>query len=161
MAYIANALARRDGRWTGQEVDLVACGDLDEVTDVLHDLGADREPVLLLVEEDDEWFGVVRLDPTGELRAFISDIRVIERSEIAILLFEDAPAAAPPEDEEEERMRPDGDPAGDPALLDDLGTPAAALLELCAEEGLLPSDVIAALCEKAGCLDCLEELRGA
>jgi hypothetical protein len=31
---------------------------------------------------------------------------------------------------------------------------------LCAEEGALPADVIAALCEAAGCLDVLEKLRG-
>jgi hypothetical protein len=35
------------------------------------------------------------------------------------------------------------------------------LIQLCAEEGALPSDVIASLCERAGCLDVLDELRGA
>jgi hypothetical protein len=34
------------------------------------------------------------------------------------------------------------------------------LLALCAEEGALPADIIAAVCEAAGCLDVLEKLRG-
>ncbi|MCW2698153.1 MAG: putative tRNA adenosine deaminase-associated protein, partial [Modestobacter sp.] len=41
----------------------------------------------------------------------------------------------------------------------DLGTPADVLLELCAEEGLLPADVLTTLCERAGCDEVLEQLR--
>jgi putative tRNA adenosine deaminase-associated protein len=48
---------------------------------------------------------------------------------------------------------------GDTDLLSDLGTPGDVLLELCAEEGLLPGDVMSALCERAGCLDVLDEIR--
>ena len=50
----------------------------------------------------------------------------------------------------DEGTRADGDPTGDPTLLADLGTPAARLLALCAEEGQLPADVISTLCEAAG-----------
>ena len=38
---------------------------------------------------------------------------------------------------------------------------AKRLIALCAEEGQLPADIISSLCESAGCLDALEELRGA
>jgi hypothetical protein len=30
---------------------------------------------------------------------------------------------------------------------------------VCVEEGLLPADVVSALCERAGCLDVLDEIR--
>ena len=53
----------------------------------------------------------------------------------------------------------DFDPAGDPDLLADLGVPARRLLGLCAQEGLLPSDITAELCQAIGCGDEVEELR--
>jgi hypothetical protein len=39
--------------------------------------------------------------------------------------------------------------------------PAARLLELCAQEGMLPSDITAELCHLIGCGDEVEELREA
>ena len=48
---------------------------------------------------------------------------------------------------------------GDADLLADLGTPSDELLRLCAEEGLLPADVMTELCERAGCGEALEGLR--
>ena len=44
-------------------------------------------------------------------------------------------------------------------MLADLGTPADDLLDLCAEEGLLPADVLTVLGERAGFLDVLDGLR--
>jgi len=55
----------------------------------------------------------------------------------------------------------DFDPAGDADLLADLGVPARRLLGLCAQEGLLPSDITAELCQAIGCGDEVEELREA
>jgi putative tRNA adenosine deaminase-associated protein len=52
-----------------------------------------------------------------------------------------------------------GEPVGDPGLLADLGTSATQLLALVAHEGMLPSDVIADVCERAGCAEEYEELR--
>jgi putative tRNA adenosine deaminase-associated protein len=52
-----------------------------------------------------------------------------------------------------------GEAVGDAGLLLDLGTGASQLLELCAHEGMLPSDVIAEVCGRAGCGEEYEELR--
>ena len=54
---------------------------------------------------------------------------------------------------------PDAEPAGDADLLADLGVPAGRLLELCAQEGMLPADITAELCQTIGCGDEVEELR--
>jgi putative tRNA adenosine deaminase-associated protein len=56
---------------------------------------------------------------------------------------------------------PDSEPIGDPDLLSDLGVPARKLLELCAQEGMLPGDITAELCQAIGCGDEVEELREA
>lgn len=163
MAYVATALVRTEGGWSGRELDLDDYADLDAVTDQLRDLAEGDAPALLLVEEDDEWLGIVRVDGDAEPRVFVSDSRVVVRSDIAALLFSDATSALveDPDDDEEASSRAEGEPGGDQDILADLGTPAGTLLELCAEEGMLPADVITAVCEKAGCVDCLEELRGA
>ncbi|HET7407589.1 MAG TPA: tRNA adenosine deaminase-associated protein [Mycobacteriales bacterium] len=168
MAYFAAALARSDGAWVGSEFDLDDVEDLDQVVDMLRELAGDDSegPALLFVEEDDEWFGVVRVDGDNDPRVFVSDSRVVEQSRVAGILYEEA-AAQPvveaeesEDDDDEESMRPAAEPAGDAELVADLGTSSARLLELCAEEGQLPADIITAICERAGCLDELDQLRG-
>ena len=77
---------------------------------------------------------------------------------------EESPAARRSGDGDDEdetpAADPDADPVGDADLLADLGISAARLLELCAHDGLLPSDVTAELCQIIGCGDEVEELRG-
>ena len=172
MPYYASALARTGDKWTGQELDLSEVEDLDGLIDEMRQGAEDADVVVLFVEEDDEWFGIVR-DDDSDPRAFLSDGRVVETSAIAAQIAEAATVTDPDDDdddeddqdgdddEEEETIRIAGDPIGDPELLADLGTSAKRLLALCAEEGQLPADIISSLCESAGCLDALEELRGA
>jgi putative tRNA adenosine deaminase-associated protein len=52
-----------------------------------------------------------------------------------------------------------GEPVGDAALLADLGIVAAELIALCAQDHMLPSDVIAEICGRIGCGAEYEELR--
>jgi putative tRNA adenosine deaminase-associated protein len=172
VTYVATALARAGTGWIGDELDLDDVDDLDGVVELLRAVvGDDSDPALLFVEEDDEWFGVLRVDTDGDPRVFISDARVIATSEIAGMLGEAAVDSEPPdepvidddstaEEDDDEGTSTDADPAGDPNLLADLGTPGPQLLAMWAKEGQLPSDMITALCDAAGCLDVLDRLRG-
>jgi putative tRNA adenosine deaminase-associated protein len=174
VTYATAALARVGSDWFGEEVELDDVDDLDGVVELVREVvGEEAATALLFVEEDDEWFAVLRVDSDDEPRVFVSDARVIASSDIAALFAEaaieaqvddDADDSDDDDDEEnqddDEGTRADGDPTGDPALLSDLGTSAAQLLALCAAEGELPADAISALCEAAGCLDVLEKLRG-
>lgn len=168
--YFAVALARVSRGWTGRELDLDDVKDFDDVADLLRDFAEAESadgPVLLLVEEDDEYVGIVRGHGDRDPQVFLSDRRVVAGSDIAAVLFEhlapsvdgddDVPTTS--DEEDEESQRPVAEPGGDAALLSDLGTPSDPLLRLCAEEGMLPADVISALCERAGCLDVLERIR--
>jgi putative tRNA adenosine deaminase-associated protein len=169
---VASALARIDAAWFGDDVALDEVEDLDGVVELVREvIGDDADTGLLFVEEDDEWFAIIRIDADGDPRVFMSDARVVTSSDIAALFAEAAievsvedDAATAAEDDEDEDAddngRIDGDPAGELGLLNDLGTSASRLVALCAEEGQLPSDVISTLCESAGCLDVLEKLRG-
>ena len=164
MSYFAAALARAEDGWTAQEVDLDEVPDLEGLAELLRELTGEGDgPGLLMLEEDDEYVGIVRVDGgTGSLdepRVFLSDRRAVQASEVAAMLWEDAPPASAGDDDEDEGTRAVAEPVGDPALLSDLGTSAQELLDLCAEEGLLPADVLTAVCERAGCLDALEQVR--
>jgi putative tRNA adenosine deaminase-associated protein len=159
LSYFAAALVRVDGDWSAREIELDEVGDLEELADTMRDLDG-KGPVLLLLEQDDEWLGIVRVDGDDDPRVFLSDRRAVEVSEVAAMIW-DADPVVPPEgdDEEEEGTRPVAEPVGDAGLLADLGTPAETLLELCAEEGMLPGDVLTAVGERAGFLEVLDELR--
>jgi putative tRNA adenosine deaminase-associated protein len=161
VSYFAAALARTESGWTGSELDLADIEDLEQLADVLRDLAGDGEgPSLLLLEEDDEYVAVVRVDGgTGGLdepRVFLSDRRAVQGSDVAAMLWE---LVEDDDEDDDEGTRPVAEPVGDSALLTDLGTSSSELLRLCAEEGTLPADVITELCERAGCADALEGLR--
>ena len=170
MSYFAAVLARSTAGWTGQELDLDGAEDVDQVADLIRDAADDDvRTALLLVEEDDEYAAIVRVDrDNDEPRVFISDGRAADSYPIVEILavavesarHEDTDADADSDDDEDAPPGHDSEPLGDAALLTDLGTPARDLLALCAHEGTLPSDVISEVCERAGCLDELEALRG-
>lgn len=174
MTYVASTLARVDSAWFGDDVSLDDIEDLDSVVELVREvIGDEADTGLLFVEQDDEWFAVLRVDADGDPRVFVSDARAVGSSEIAALLAEGAIEVSvedvadedegdedDEDDEDDSTALADGDPAGDAGLMSDLGTSASRLLALCAEEGALPADIIAALCEAAGCLDVLEKLRG-
>jgi putative tRNA adenosine deaminase-associated protein len=167
VSYFAVALARNEDGWTGEEVDLDDVADLEALSDRLRDLTGDGPgPALLLLEEDDEYVAVVRVDGGAgsleEPRVFLSDRRAVQNSDVAAMLWEEAELEDDADDDDEdEGTRPVAEPVGDSELLADLGTPGAQLLSLCAEEGRLPADVLTAVCERAGCDEQLEELREA
>ena len=166
MTYFAAAVIRTPDGWTGRELDLDDVEDIDGVADLLRDSLADGGgPAVMFLEENDEYFLVVRVDTNDadEARSFISDVRSVETSELAAKLYDETADVVVDDDadDDESSARPEGEPGGDDAIVADLGTKPAELRELCAEEGLLPADVIYTLCERAGCVEVLEELRGA
>ena len=172
LSTFAAAVARGKNGWTASELDLTGLADIDEVVDALRDVEPDADVALLFVESDDQYLAVLRLDEGEDLRVFGSDSAFVEESRIGqVLLGEiEAPVALEIDDltsgdEEEDSDRPspdpDADPVGDADLLNDLGINAKRLLALCGQEGMLPSDVTAEICQRIGCGDEVEELREA
>jgi putative tRNA adenosine deaminase-associated protein len=165
VSYFAAALARTGESWTGAEVDLDELEDIEALTDLMRDLtGEGPGPALLMLEEDDEYVAIVRVDGgssgLGEPRVFLSDRRAVQNSDVAAMLWEEADADDEvDDDDDDEGTRPVAEPVGDTELLADLGTPGSQLVNLCAEEGLLPADILTTVCERAGCADVLEDLR--
>ncbi len=162
MSYFAAALARTPAGWTAEELDLDGLSDVDAVADRVRDVDGEAETALLFVEEDDEYVAILRVD-ADDLRVFVSDSQAAETYPVAGIFagaaVEDEPP--PPADSDDEEDPPDSEPVGDADLLADLGTPRRDLIALVTHERTLPSDVISEVCERAGCLDELETLRGA
>jgi len=175
VSYFAAAVARGSQGWTATELDLTGAADVEEVADLLREVDSDADVSLLFVESDDVYLVVLRLDEGEDLRVFGSDSAFAEESRLGALLLGEieepaleiddvAPGAEEEEPVEEQpaaaaTVDPDVDPVGDADLLADLGVPAHRLLELCAHNGMLPSDVTAEVCQAIGCGDEVEELR--
>lgn len=171
MSYFAAAAVRGAAGWTAAEVNLNGAADIEEVADRLRDVDVDAEVSLLFVESDDTYLVILRLDDGEDLRVFGSDSAFAEESRLGALLVGDikAPAleidevveSAAATDTDKPAADPDADPVGDADLLADLGVSAHTLLELCGQEGMLPADVTAEVCQTLGCGDEVEELREA
>lgn len=154
--YFAALIHRSSDGWRGEELLLDDVEDLDGLVDEVRDRADGL--ALVFLEEDDEYFAVVRIDGDRDARTFISDVRAIDTFPLAARIMEDEVPIAPAADDDDSPP-PVTVPAGDPTIVEDLGVSPEALIALCSEEGLLPADVITAICAKAGCADVLEEVR--
>lgn len=177
MSHFAAAVVRGKSGWSAQELDLSDAADVEDVADRLRDADLTASVSLLFVESDDAYLAVLRLDEGEDLRVFGSDAAFVEESRLGKLLLGDLtvggtvePALEPADaladdDESEEQERPAADPTanpiGDADLLADLGVSAHQLLELCATDGLMPSEITLEICQTLGCADEVEEIREA
>jgi putative tRNA adenosine deaminase-associated protein len=174
VSYFAAAAVRNATGWAAAEVDLSGVNDVEEVADRLRDVDPEADLSLLFVESDDVYLVILRLDEGEDLRVFGSDSAFAEESRLGAVLLDDLKppplgveealgeeAQAGDDEESVERSvaHADVEPVGDPDLLSDLGVPAHRLLALCAQEGMLPADVTAEVCQVIGCGDEIEELR--
>jgi putative tRNA adenosine deaminase-associated protein len=161
VSHFAAVLCRTGEKWVGAEVGLEDCESLTDLADVLRD--ASGEVRLLVVEQDDEYAAIVRLDQDeDEPRAFLSEGHAADAYPMASLIAEDLVEIGEDELEDDDDAPPahDSAPFGDPDVVDDLGTSAGDLLAMCAHAGTLPVDLLLAVCDKAGCGEIFEDLRG-
>jgi putative tRNA adenosine deaminase-associated protein len=176
VSHFAAAVVRGRPGWTASELDLSDAADVEDVADRLRDVDLTASVSLLFVESDDAYLAILRLDEGEDLRIFGSDAAFVEDSRLGKLLLGDLtiggtveaalePADVLSEEDSEEEERPAADPSanpiGDADLLADLGVSAHRLLELCATDGLMPSDITYEICQTLGCADEVEEIREA
>jgi putative tRNA adenosine deaminase-associated protein len=161
MTYFAAVLTRAGDRWHAGEAEVDDAESLADLADLLRDHRGDVR--VLVIEQDDEYAAIVRLDADeDEPRAFLSDGHAADAYPIAAIVAEDLAEIGEDELEDDEDAPPahDSAPFGDADIVEDLGTSASDLLAMCAHPGTLPMDVLVAVCEKAGCGEPFEDLRG-
>ncbi|MFC3997908.1 tRNA adenosine deaminase-associated protein [Nocardiopsis sediminis] len=164
MSIFSAVFSRSAGGWWGAEAEVAQAGGIDDIADLMRDVVAAHDPdaaegtMVLMLEADDEWFAVVRVDDHGDPRVFLSDVRVVHEHPVAEILLDTGTIQAP-EQAEGTGQKPYPVPGGDDSLLADLGIPATELVELTLSEGLLPGDVLDELSERAGFAERLDALR--
>jgi putative tRNA adenosine deaminase-associated protein len=178
VAYFTAVLARSGRTWKARDLEVDDAATLDDLADSLRAVAVGDEPVLAVVEHEDEWFAIVRVDGEELPRLFVSDLSAASGSHYGELL---APAAdVETEDEldvvtggdedEGDEDDEDDDPAqdaeivlaawaGETDLLEDLGVPGRTLRKLVEDNADDPGAVLAELGESVGFADLLAALR--
>ncbi|MEU0950390.1 hypothetical protein ABZ379_48345 [Streptomyces canus] len=178
--YFAALLARTEDGWEASDTELLDNVEtLSDLADLAREAAAEDDTVLVLIEQEDAWFGVVRIDGEEDPRIYVSDAAAAARSSYGEILLTDEllgrePADDPDldaldldgtedgEDEEEDddvtaetvgsgEAVPHG-PVGDPQVLDDLGVSEKELKALSA-------DALTEIAESLGASEVLETVR--
>ncbi len=148
MPYFTAVLARKGRAWSTHDLEINPADDLPELATELRLATMTDEPVLLLVEREDAWWAVVRIDGDEDPRVFVSDVVGVSASAYAEQLDVGS---------EDEDPAP-GTCGGDLDVLVDLGTPPDVLKDMCDDE-LIPMDALAQVAERAGFAEVLDSLR--
>ncbi|MGR6971435.1 tRNA adenosine deaminase-associated protein [Streptomyces sp. NPDC003758] len=176
--YFAALLARTEDGWEASDTELDDVETLSDLADLAREASADDDTVLVLIEQEDAWFGVVRVDGEDDPRIYVSDAAAAARSSYGeILLTDELLGREPgddgpdldsldldgtedgePEDADDEDAPgtdaavPHG-PVGDSEILDDLGVSEKELRALDAD------DALSAIAEALGASEVLETVR--
>lgn len=121
VAYFAALLARSADRWKARDADLDEIEDVAGLVEFMREVPEDYEEeeepdtAVLLLEQEDVWFAVVRLDADEDPRLFVSDVAAVSRSAYGDLLLSVDLLAVGPDG------RPMAQPTAAEGVADDLG----------------------------------------
>jgi len=173
VAYFTAVIARANSLWRSRDVEVDDANTLEDLTDALRGVAVGDQPVIAVIEHEDEWFALVRVDGDDEPRLFVSDLAAASRSHYGPLL---APAAdvdsadeiddagEEGDEEEEDGDREADEPkiaawAGESDLLEDLGVSGRTLRKLVEENSDDPGTVLGEVGEVVGFVELLDALR--
>ncbi|MFE0099121.1 hypothetical protein [Streptomyces sp. NPDC059009] len=180
--YFAALLARTEDGWEASDTELDDVETLSDLADLAREhreeAEADDDTVLVFIEQEDAWFGVVRVDGEEDPRVYVSDAAAAARSSYGEILLTDEMLGREPgddgadeldaldldgtEDGEDSADDEDGEgsddavpagPLGDTEILTDLGVSEKNLLSL--ESG----DALSEIAEILGAAEVLETVR--
>ncbi|MCX4824183.1 hypothetical protein OG883_30860 [Streptomyces sp. NBC_01142] len=178
--YFAALLARTQDGWEASDTELDDVETLSDLTDLAREASVDEDTVLVFIEQEDAWFGLVRVEGEEDPRIYVSDAAAAARSSYGEILTKELlggedpdPAddldaldldgtedGEPDEDEEDEadgESGPVGEfvpagPVGDRQILMDLGLSERELLAL-------DTDALPEIADSLGAADVLEAVR--
>ncbi|MEU5275877.1 tRNA adenosine deaminase-associated protein [Streptomyces asoensis] len=180
--YFAALLARTEDGWEASDTELDDVETLSDLAELAREASPDDDTVLVLIEQEDSWFGVVRIDGEEDPRIFVSDAAAAARSSYGEILLTDELLGRDPDDQddldaldldgtedgEEEEDEDDSaagtgggggsaeavphGPVGDAGILDDLGVGEKDLRSL-------SSDAVTEIADALGASEVLETVR--
>jgi putative tRNA adenosine deaminase-associated protein len=179
--YFTALLARTENGWEASDTELDDVESLDELAELAREAATDDEPVLVCIEQEGAWFGIVRVDGEDDPRVFVSDAAHAMRSAYGEILLSDELLGREPEDPyaleqlvdlDGTEDGPEGGPSGTPAGVDpddQEPTPVGPLGEsgLMADFGidgptvlgLAPENALGEIADALGCAEVLEAVR--
>ncbi|WAU85959.1 hypothetical protein O1Q96_43450 [Streptomyces sp. Qhu-G9] len=87
--YFAALLARTEDGWEASDTELDDVETLSDLTDLAREASVDDDTVLVYIEQEDAWFGVVRVDGEEDPRIYVSDAAAAARSSYGEILLTD------------------------------------------------------------------------
>ncbi|WP_435283333.1 hypothetical protein [Streptomyces koelreuteriae] len=177
--YFAALLARTEDGWKASDTELDDVETLSDLADLARESSPDEDTVLVLIEQEDAWFGVVRVDGEDDPRIYVSDAAAAARSSYGEILLTDELLGRDPDEGDDldaldldgtEDGEPDEDeadggdgatgsadavphgPVGDPEILDDLGVSEKELR-------LMSTEAVTEIAESLGASETLETVR--
>ncbi|RLU80654.1 hypothetical protein CTZ27_34720 [Streptomyces griseocarneus] len=174
--YFAALLARTEDGWQASDTELDNVETLSDLADLARESSVDDDTVLVLIEQEDAWFGVVRVDGEDDPRVFLSNAAAASRSSYGSMLADellgrdgtggdldslpdlDGTEDGEPEAEEDDETAAEAaepvpaGPLGDALLLADLGVSEKTLKAL-------DGDAVGEIADALGCTDMLEAVR--
>ncbi|MGW1751005.1 tRNA adenosine deaminase-associated protein [Streptomyces sp. NPDC002092] len=176
--YFAALLARTEDGWEASDTELDDVETLSDLADLAREASTEDDTVLILIEQEETWFGVVRVDGEDDPRIYVSDAAAAARSSYGEILLTDELLGREPGDDDadldsldldgtedgEDADEDDGDedtpsaesvphsPVGDAEILDDLGVSAKELRTL-------DEDALNTIAEALGASEVLETVR--
>ncbi|MCL7495666.1 MULTISPECIES: hypothetical protein [Streptomyces] len=180
--YFAALLARTEDGWEASDTELDDVETLTDLADLAREAAVDDDTVVAFIEQEDAWFGVVRVDGEEDPRVFLSNAAAAARSSYGAMLADellgrDEDDAADDLDSLDLDGTEDGEPEsdnnvddddpleavngsdgpprgplGDAALLADLGVSEKELLAL-------DGDALSTIADSLGCTEVLEAVR--
>ncbi|MEU3947250.1 hypothetical protein [Streptomyces sp. NPDC029526] len=126
--YFTALLARTEDGWEASDTELDDVETLSDLADLARDASPDEDTVLVLIEQEDGWFGVVRVDGEEDPRIYVSDAAAAARSSYGEILLTDELLGREPGDDgtDLDALDLDGTEDGEPDDDEDADGPAAA-----------------------------------
>ncbi|MEG3629805.1 tRNA adenosine deaminase-associated protein [Streptomyces poriticola] len=87
--YFAALLARTEDGWEASDTELDDVETLADLADLAREASPDEDTVLVLIEQEEGWFGVVRVDGEDDPRIYVSDAAAAARSSYGEILLTD------------------------------------------------------------------------
>ncbi|MFD7321439.1 hypothetical protein ACFV9D_10160 [Streptomyces sp. NPDC059875] len=176
--YFAALLARTEDGWEASDTEIDDVETLSDLTELAREASVDDDTVIVFIEEEDAWFGLLRIEGEDDPRIYVSDGAAAARSSYGEILTkeilgddldddaddldalnldgtEDGEPLGREDDEEDAGASGDALPAapvGDRLILADLGLSEKSLLAL-------ESDALAEIADALGAAEVLETVR--
>ena len=113
--YFAALLARTEDGWEASDTELDDVETLSDLADLAREASPDDDTVLVLIEQEDAWFGVVRVDGEDDPRIYVSDAAAAARSSYGEILLTDELLGRDPDDGDDlDALDLDGTEDGEP-----------------------------------------------